>query len=203
MIANLGACQRRLQNNVVVVVAFRACRLPLLSLLVLPLAGTACQGFNFTESTYKLLPPPTPQPTLQAEGADASSLRFKVDVPLSPEAEAARAAAAEAAAKRKAEEEVRLERLRRKYGLASEAARRLVPADRDAAASGVLLRDICSALLRVAAGRPAAKGEQPKAGKLQSEENEVRGWLGRESGGPWGWLVSQAVPLQRPECLCS
>lgn len=114
-------------------------------------------------------------PAPQSEDPAAGSLRFTVSVPLSAEAEAARAAAAEAAAKHKAEEEARLERLRRKYGLGSEAARRLVPADRDAAASGVLLRDICSALLRVAAGRPAAKGEQPKAGKLQSEENEVRG----------------------------
>lgn len=122
------------------------------------------------------------RPAPQSEDPAAGSLRFAVSVPLSAEAEAARAAAAEAAAKRKAEEEARLERLRRKYGLGSEAARRLVPADRDAAASGVLLRDICSALLRVAAGRPAAKGEQPKAGKLQSEENEVRGCGARGLG---------------------
>ena len=105
----------------------------------------------------------------------------------SPQDEAAAAAAAEAAAKRKAEEEARLALVQRKYGLGAEAARRLVPADRDAAAAGVLLRDVCSALLRLATGKPgAAKGEQPRAGKLQSEENEVGGWAAGEAA-PGGW----------------
>ena len=66
------------------------------------------------------------------------------------------------------------ERLAAKYGLGAEAARRLMPLDRDYGPSGVLLRDVCCALLRVAAGKAAAPaGEQPRSGKLQSDENEV------------------------------
>lgn len=70
-----------------------------------------------------------------------------------------------------AEHAVRLHR----YGLDAEAVRRLSAVDRDFAPSGALLRDICSALLRLAAGRAAGGGvEQPRSARLQSEENEVR-----------------------------
>jgi hypothetical protein len=101
-----------------------------------------------------------------------------------------------------AEQAQRGELLMRRYGLSDEAVRRLVPLDRDYAPSAVLLRDLFCSLLRLAAvrgapgapatagpGRPsaaaiaaasaaAAVAEQPRAAKLQSEENEVGSrWL--------------------------
>ncbi|KAL4423903.1 hypothetical protein ABPG75_001204 [Micractinium tetrahymenae] len=111
-----------------------------------------------------------PRRSQQSEGAE-QPLRFRVSLG----SDAKPAAAPVVKLKPKGSE--RTERLQQKYGLAPEAARRLVPMDRDYAPSGVLLRDICCALLRVAAGRAtaaaaAAAGEQPRAAKLQSEENE-------------------------------
>lgn len=137
---------------------------------------------------------------LQSEDSE-QPLRFRVSLGSSGAAQAAAAPVI----KLKPKGSERTERLQQKYGLPPEAARRLVPIDRDFAPSGVLLRDICCALLRVAAGRvtagaAAAVGEQPRAAKLQSEENEVRvcvrvGWelLWRT------WSTTHIQPA-RPKC---
>ncbi|KAL4434797.1 hypothetical protein ABPG77_005324 [Micractinium sp. CCAP 211/92] len=106
----------------------------------------------------------------QSEGSE-QPLRFRVSLGSGGAAQGAEAPPV----KPKPKGWERTERLQQKYGLPAEAARRLVPLDRDYAPSGVLLRDICCALLRVAAGRTAAAaaaGEQPRAARLQSEENE-------------------------------
>lgn len=113
-------------------------------------------------------------PCLQSESSE-QPLRFRVSLGSGGTAQAAAAPVV----KLKPKGSERTARLQQKYGLPSEAARRLVPMDRDYAPSGVLLRDICCALLRVASGRTTAPGvvatgEQPRAAKLQSEENEVR-----------------------------
>lgn len=130
---------------------------------------------------------PPPQRESPGSGEGKAPLRFRVSLGSGQKADDP--AAAEAAAKLAAEQAQREERLLHKYGLAAEASRRLVPADRDFGPSGVLLRDCCCALLRLAAGR-AAKGEQPRAGKLQSEENEVR------AGGLW----EPCEPCARKPC---
>ena len=60
-----------------------------------------------------------------------------------------------------------------KYGLSPSAVAHLSPLDRDFAPSGVLLRDVFCALLRVASGRAVAVDEQPTVASLASDESEV------------------------------
>lgn len=153
--------------------------------------GTACTSLAAFCLPSVLICPCLPcVPALQSEGSE-QPLRFRVSLGSGGAAQGAEAPAV----KPKPKGWERTERLQQKYGLPAEAARRLVPLDRDYAPSGVLLRDICCALLRVAAGRTAAAaaaGEQPRAAKLQSEENEVSSRLSCR-GGPSG-LVYITVP---------
>lgn len=125
---------------------------------------------------------------LQEDTPGAAALRFKVSLgggarrsgPLQPPSQ----------------QDEHTARLQQKYGIEAEAARRLLPLDRDAAATGALLRDFCCAMLRVASGR-AVPGEQPRAAKLASEENEVGA-----AGGGGAWEQGRALPnaLHPPAC---